>query len=561
MPTPALPRPAAQSLLDVIRAWGVDRLFTCPGSTEAAFLDATLSAPDLRLYLTTHESITISMADGYSRATGQPAVAFLHANVGLTNGLSHLFAAKLAYSPLVVLNGLKNTSLQARQGFTTASHMRDFVRQYVKSDWQTLAPEALPEDVNRAFRLATGEPSGPSWLGLSQDVMEATIDAPLPEVERFRPNARLRPDPDQVAAAVELLAGARRPLLVAGSEVARHGATSLLASLAEHLGAPVVHEDRRGLERPAFPTDHPHFAGIYDVTLPCVRDADVLFFVGARCFLQFEPPARPELPSGVAVIHSHGDIAEVGRLYGADVGMVGHEQLVLADVLAALADSPVDPIVPAQRRTFLAEARADHLQRLPTRSPFTPGRPVSAIDVVDALGEVVDDSTTIVGDATTAASLLLRRLPQTSPQMYFGTASGSLGWGVGAALGLKMGLPDRHVVAVLGDGVFQFGIQALWAAAHYRIPVTYLVLNNESYAAVGASLLRYGGKAAALGSYPAMDISGPNIADIATGFGVPGVRITDPRELPAALRRARTIDGPTLIEVMTDPSDLGPSPV
>src|SRR5918999_211308 len=113
-------RPAVEALLDVIRDWGADRLFTCPGSTEAAVLDALVVRKDVELVLTTHEGVAVSMADGLARVTRRPTVAYLHANVGLTNGLGHLGAAQLAYSPVVVLNGIKPSSIQAREGFTTA---------------------------------------------------------------------------------------------------------------------------------------------------------------------------------------------------------------------------------------------------------------------------------------------------------------------------------------------------------------------------------------------------------------------------------------------------------
>ena len=138
------------------------------------------------------------------------------------------------------------------------------------------------------------------------------------------------------------------------------------------------------------------------------------------------------------------------------------------------------------------------------------------------------------------------------------STSGSLGWGMGAALGIKMGMPTRPVAAVLGDGVFQFGMPALWTAARYNVPVTYIVMNNQSYAAVGAALRRFGGQAVARGRFPGVDIAGPRIADVSSAFGVPGQRVQSLAELRESLAATRGVDHPTLIEVMTDPSDFGP---
>ena len=131
---------------------------------------------------------------------------------------------------------------------------------------------------------------------------------------------------------------------------------------------------------------------------------------------------------------------------------------------------------------------------------------------------------------------------------------------MGAALGIKLAAPWDEVLTVVGDGVFQFGIQALWTAAHYAIPVIVVVLNNESYAAVKAALERFGGEAAARREYPASDIPAPRIAEIARGFGAFGRRVERLAELAPALAAAWDHAGPAVIEVMTDPRDLGPRP-
>jgi benzoylformate decarboxylase len=535
--------PAAEALLDVIRDWGADRLFTCPGSTEAAVLDALVTRKDVELVLTTHEAVAVSMADGLARVTRRPSVAYLHANVGLTNGLSHLYAAQLAYSPVVVLNGVKASSIQAREGFTTGRRMRDLVHQYVKSDWQSLTTEAIPEDVNRAFRTAVTEPAGPVWVALSQDLLESTAPVPTPDVPRFRFDSRTAPSPGAVRAAADLLQAAQRPLLVAGSELARVGAVEDLVRLSEQLGAPVVHEDRRGFERPGFPTDHPHFRGQYEIGHPLVQEADLLVFLGARVFNEFEPAKVPPLPPGVPVVHSHTDPRHVGMVYGVDAGLVGDQRLVLQALSAALpatTDRQVPPAVPG-----------------PRRSPSAAGGLLTASDVVDVVTESLR-GVALVGDATTAGGILQQRAHQHGGDDYFVSTSGSLGWGMGAALGIQLGMPDRRVACVLGDGVFQFGAPALWSAARSGLPVTYVVINNERYAAVGAALRRFGGVAVEHGDFPGTDISGPDIAAISTGFGVPGTRVHTLAELRESLAAARTVDHPTLVEVMTDPAHFGP---
>jgi benzoylformate decarboxylase len=548
-------RSGGEAVVQTLLAWGVRQVFTCPGSTEAAFLDATLDHPDLRVVLTPHEAIAVSAADGYARASGDPAVAYLHTHVGLANGLSHLYAARLAHSPVVVLTGLKPAVIQAHDGFTSIPDTGQLARPFVKWHWQTLTAAGIPEDLNRALRLATTEPTGPTWLGLPQDLLDQDCDSEPPDPRRYRQRARTAPDPARLRAAVELLSAARRPVLVAGAEVARHRAVAELAELAERLRAPVFNEDRRTYERPGFPSDHPSYAGLYDVRRASVRDSDLVVFIGCRCFHEFEVPSRPEVPPGARIVHTHTDPTAIGAIYGVDVDLVGDERAVLSQFLAALPGGAGtgDGDWLQAARAELAGGVTGAATPPAGRGGFTTVAAASA-----ALAAVVGADTTVVGDATTSGAALLRDLPQAPPHQFYTSRSGSLGWGMGAAIGLKLALPEREVIAVEGDGAFQFGPQALWVAAHYQVPVTFVVLNNQSYAAVAAALRRYGGRAVERGEFPGKDLSGVDVAAVARGYGVAAERVCDAADLGPAIDRARRHRGPSLIEVMTDPSDLGP---
>jgi benzoylformate decarboxylase len=535
-------RTAADDLLDVLAGWGVSHVFSCPGSTEAAILDALMDRDDMELFLTTHESTAVSIADGLSRATHAPSVVYLHANGGLTNGLANLAAAQLAYSPLVVLNGLKPRSIQSRAGFTTARRMRDFVHQYVKDDWQSLTSEGIAEDVNRAFRTAMIEPAGPVWVGLSQDLLEAPSHAPSLDTSRFAFDSRTVPSEQAIRAAADLIEASVRPVIVAGSEVARSGAVADLVRLSESLGVPVLHEDRRALERPGFPTDHANFGGQYEPNHPLVRAADLIVFLGARLFNEFEPPTSAQIPAGAKVIQAHTDARQIALIHGVDVGLVGDQALIVRALLAAL---------PRQQRDVELPARVERPE------PNEGTGALQASDVIDVITQSLRGAA-LVGDATTAGGVLQQRAHQHCSDDYFVSSSGSLGWGMGAALGIKMGLPQRRVAAVLGDGVFQFGIPALWTAGRRNIPVTYVVINNQRYAAVGAALQRYNGKAAQRREYPGTDIAGVNIAEVSSAFGVPGARVDSLRDLRSALDDAKDVEHPVLIEVMTDTEQLAP---
>ncbi len=550
----------AEAIFEVLRGWGVRYVFICPGSTEAAFLDASFAYPDISIMTAMHESVVVAMADGYARATGKLAVAYLHTNVGLTNGLAHLSCAQLTNSPIVILNGLKSTRIQNQGAFTTAPSIRDFVRQYVKWDWQTLRADALAEDVNRACKLAAAEPQGPTYLAISQDLLETETQVPVPPVAHYQVSARTRPDPDQVATAAQLLVHASRPLIIAGDEVTRTNAGSELLALVEHLEAPFLLDDRTTLESTFCPTGHAHYSGLYVSRLQAVNDADVIVLAGTSTLVGFDWSSTPAFPIGTPLIHLSADASEIGKIYPADVPLVGNAKLGLADLLAALAQESISNSV--QRQAYLRSTRDAYLAaREQAREESASQRstiPVRVPALMLELANCLTPQTVVVSEPITSAVPALTHIYPEVEGGFYTTPSGSLGWAMGAALGIKLAEPDKEVLALVGDGVFQFGIQALWTAVHYNLPVIFVVINNQSYAAVKAALHRHRGVALQRQEFPWADISGPHIAEIGHGFGATSFRVELLADLAPTFQMVREQGGPAVIEVMTDRSDIGP---
>lgn len=547
---------AAHAIFHVLRDWDVDAVFTCPGSTEAAFLDVCAEYPDIRVILTTHESIAVSAADGLARMTGRPAVAYLHANVGLANGIAHLYAAQLAQSPVVILNGIKSTEIAGRGAFTTAPHMRDYVRQHVRYDAISLSAQAVAEDLTRALKAATAEPGGPVYVGLHQDIIESEAEVVIPQRARHAVDAIRRPSREAIDRAAQQLAAARALTIVAGSEVEHAGALHLLVTLAERLGAAVVIEDRRTIERLGFPTDHAQFAGTYSAQ----SQADVMFFCGVRSLVEFEPPRGPSVPSQATIVHLASDPVEIGKVDPVDVPLTGNVRATLSELLTALATIPLDDEGAVARRAFARDERARYRTNTDRdRESARSARshvPISPIALMQALADALPQDAIVVGDPVTSGGYLLSYVIADSKRRYFTTSSGSLGWGMGAAIGIALAEPEKQVVAVVGDGVFQFGIQALWTAVSLALPLTIVVVDNAAYAAVRAALKRY--RAGAPGDYPATSLDGIDIAAVARGFGANALRIEHLDELPPALLSARATRGPTVIVVRTDPAHTGP---
>ena len=551
-------RTGAHALFEVLEQWGIDLLFTCPGSTEAAVLDASIDMPAMRVILTTHESIAVSAADGYARVTGRPAVAYLHANVGLANGVAHLACATSTHTPLLVLNGMKSSEMQNRGGFTTSPYPADPVRQYVREARVLLSTDALAEDLTRTIAATLTDPAGPAYLGLPQDLVEAPFAGTVPAMERHHVSSRRRPDPQAVAAAAQLLRSARAVTIVAGAEIANEEGRRALAALAARLGAPVLIEDRRTMTAAGILGDDPAFAGVYAPDDPAVAASDVLLFAGMPSFTEFEPLRAPVVPAGKKIVHISSDAAEVAKREGVDVGLVGNATLALADLLAALGPATVRNDAHRDAAVAASRAKTDR-HRAAMRARYADA-PLHPLVVCNALAELLPLDAFVVGDAVTSNGYLADAVIPGSHREFLSTGGGSLGWGMGAAIGVKLAKPDATVVCAVGDGAFQFGVHALWTAALLRLPIVFIVIDNESYAAVKAGIKRYrrrGGRPD--GSvFPASDLPGTDVATIARGFGAFAETVGSIAAIGPAIERARAVDGPAVLVIKTDVEHTGP---
>ncbi|WP_116199700.1 thiamine pyrophosphate-binding protein [Amycolatopsis circi] len=532
---------AAARLLETLAQWGVERVFCCPGTSEIPVLDAVATrrgGPEF--VLTTHEAISVSMADGYARASGRIGVAYLHTNVGVANGLAHLYAAQVARSSVAILAGIKGTATLPHRALTTSPRLLETAAPYVGHAWQNLRAEDLLEDVSRTLWHTTVVPEQPAILTIPQDHLAAEAGVAPP----VRWGARQSPAAEAVRHASALLDAARRPVVVAGSDVARRRAEADLERLAERLGAPVFVESRRDLERWSFRTDHPLYAGLFEPRAPLLAEADLLVLAGMPTPLEFSAEV-PALPPGVPILHLSEDPAEPGRRYVPAGAVVGDT----AAVLRGLAEGVRPECVPS-RSEWLARVRKDSEERRARWEAEVPwDGEFSAALAMRTLAKVIGGERLLVLDAVTSTLPLLRFLQRTRADSLFATASGSLGWGMGAAAGVAMARRER-VLAVVGDGVVQFGVPAFWTVVRHRLPVTYLVVNNGKYQAVVAGLVKSGGAAAERGEYPLTDISGVEISALAMAFGMKATTVDGAAGLRAALAEDQgPEDGPRLIEV------------
>lgn len=547
----------AQVLMEILRADGIRYLFGNPGTTELTFLDAQ---PDsgIEYILALQEATAVAAADGYAQASGSVGLVNLHVAPGLANGLSILHNACRAKTPLVVTAGQQDSRLLLEEPILAADLVQ-LTEQFTKWSYEVRRPEEAPRALRRALTLAKTPPTGPVFLSLPIDLMTAVIEdsgAPSPPVA-----SRSLPEPEAVRKAAELLARARAPLIVAGDGVARADAVAELVALAELIGARVHGEPV--YRRTSFPGDHPLWRGGLFPAVSGVRkaleEADCVLIVGAHVFTWFlHVPGEP-FPPRLPIIQVDADSGEVGKNYPVTLGIVADPKATLA-ALAHEVGKRYDGASRQAARARIVEVgarRAAYVRGMAETAEAERERaPISPAYLCHTLAALVPDDAVIVDESASSIRYVLGYLPFKRPGSFYGSKTGTLGWGMGAAIGVQLAEPHRKVVATIGDGSVMYACQALWTVAHYRLPITYVVLNNASYAILKAGMLRMGLDSAKRGIYPGMDLVDPEIdyVGLARSLGVQAERVEKPGDLKAILEKMLALNAPALVDVAIDRS-------
>jgi benzoylformate decarboxylase len=514
---------------DLLRTWGLTTIFGNPGSNELPFLSGL--PDDFRYVLGLHEGAVLAMADGYAQATGRPAFVNLHAAAGLGNAMGNLTNARVAHTPLVVTAGQQS---RAMIGLGAVLAEPDLVRvpePHVKWSYQPARAQDVPRALSEAFHLAALPPAGPVFVSLPLDDWTQDVDAL--EVARLRHRrvcAAGAAHPDLIAALADRLVRASSPALVVGPEMDTEKAYPLVVALAERLAAPVWTAPVP--PRCPFPTRHPLWQGVLPPSIAGVSlnlaGHDLVLALGAPVFRYHVYQPGPWLPEGAELIAVGGDPSAAARAAFGDA--------VVADV-AGVVDQLLDRLPAAHDRTPPPIRRIPEVPR-PDAAPFSPD------EVFAQLARSVPTDVPLINESTSNSVPFWTHLSRGRPRTLFFPAAGGLGFGLPAAVGVALAGPTRPVVAVLGDGAFQYGVTGLWTAAQRRLPVTFVVLRNGGYEGLRDFFGPLG-----ITSAPGLDLPDLDAVAIAAGYGVPGAHITTGDELEAALCGAASAAGPRVIEV------------
>jgi benzoylformate decarboxylase len=548
-------RIASQAYLEVAAAHGVEYIFGLPGTSGQEFIGTIADQEKIRFILAMHETCVVSMADGHARVTGRPQLAQVSTLPGSANSVGALYDAYRDRSPVIVTSTNVDTRIDGRDSHTEGKNLVEMTKQFTKWSAEVHRADRIPEFLNRAFKVASSPPTGPVYLALPSNLLGEPITVANPEAERSRVSPRIAGDPDAFAEAAKLLAHAKRPLIVAGSAIAKAGVTDDLIKLAEMVAAPVVMEPRYSFL--SFPTTHPQSFQIAErqpsFDLPVWGEPDVILAIGCRLIREYRYIAEPVIKPATKIVHIEEDPWEIGKVYPVDIGIVADAKSALQSLVEIYPKIAPSSLVKLERMECLRKAKDQVDAEIDSRvSKGWDATPINAARVARTMDRLIEKDALIVNESPTSKDLLMSNFQFSPGRAYFSNSSGGyLGWGLGAAIGAKLASPNRRVVACLGDGSTMFGLQGLWTLAKYRIPLVVIVFNNRAYMAV-KNQFRGSEERIRIAAEMGAEISGPeiNFARLAETFGIFGERVEHPDAIEATLMRALDQNGPALVDVV-----------
>lgn len=542
-----------RAFLEVLKQEGVSVMFGNPGTTELPLMDILATEDNIRYVLTLQEAVAMTMADGYARASGKLAVVNLHVAPGLGNAMGSLFGAHRAGSPVLVTAG------QQAQGFGLTepnlyAELPPIAEHFTKWSTEVRSAAELPRVIHRAAKIALTPPTGPVFVSLPGDVLNEDADIDLSRPTRVAPH--FRADPQAVAEAAKVLSQAERPVIIAGDAVSQSFAHDELVRIAELLGAPVYLEGEATTN--GFPTTHPLFREHLVRSAPTIRAVlkqhDVLFSVGADLFTLSLPPEVEPVPDGIRIVHLDPDPWQLAKNYPAEPAVMGDPKTTLPEIEKEIRrlQSPQQSERSKQRSSSIAAENLDRRQKLAAEAEaHFDATPIIPLSLMYAIGQILPANAVVIDETVSSGAGLREFLKCDGPDALYGVRGGGIGFGIPGAIGVKLALPDRPVVALVGDGSAMYTIQGLWTAANQQLPIVFVILKNESYRILKQRLSAMKSFASQMDRYVGMDLTNPSIdyVNLARSMGVYGVHVNTVADFGNALRTALSFDKPTLIEV------------
>ncbi len=539
------------AFLALLKDEGITHLFGNPGTTELPIMHALKDHPDLTYVMAMQESLVVAIADGYSRASGKLVACNVHVAPGLGNALGSLFNAKFTGTPMILTAG------QQEQGHglmepVLYGPLVQMAEPLVKWAVEVTRLEDLPRIVRRAAKIATTPPTGPVFISLPGDILNSEAGIELGRSTRV--DTRVKPSDESLQALAARILKAQRPVIITGDEVVKSDALLEAAALAETLGAPAYQcSTPYGAH---FLSESPCFMGALSRLQKQVREVlspyDLMIVLGADPLRMSVYSEVDPLPDGLSILQVGLVDWDLAKNYGAEIAVKADVKETLKALIPAL-KATGGAALEARAKKGVAELAPKNwsARRKPLMEQIAKAAGKSPIDpdyLTLQLVEAMPDNAILVDEGLTSGRQLLSLRPHRDRYGYHALASGGIGWGLPASVGVSLANPDRPVVCFSGDGSAMYSIQSLWTAAHHKLPLNVVICNNGGYRIIKQRLLAFHGD----DHYVGMDFADPPVdfCGMAKSLGLEAIKITDPAELKPKLSDAFKRPGAKLIEVV-----------
>ena len=511
--------------LNLLRAFGIRKVFGNPGSTELPFLSDW--PDDIDYVLGLQEASVIGMADGYAQATRNAGFVNLHSAAGVGNALGNIYTAHRNQTPLVITAGQQARSILPLQPFLYAERASEFPRPYVKFSVEPARAEDVPAAIARAYYVAMQPPRGPTFVSVPIDDWTHQTKA----IDARDISRELGPDAGAMKTLAAAVTASKRPALVVGPAVDRAQAVDLMVRLAEKAKAAVWVSPFSA--RCSFPERHPQFAGFLHASpaqlSEALRGHDLVVVIGAPVFT-FHVEGHASIFDGATSIFQITDDPTAAAVTPQGASIIATMKPALTMLIDLLPESR--RAMPAGRALSAAPRAAD---------------PIPVDFLLHTLSQAMPDDAALVEEAPSHRPAMQNFMPMRGEDSFYTMASGGLGYSLPASVGIALGRPNIRTVCLVGDGSAMYSIQALWTAAQRKLPLTVVVINNAGYGA-----MRSFSQVMQVRNVPGLELPGIDFVKLAEGMGCHAVRVTKSSELAGALSRGLSHNGVSLIEVMVD---------
>jgi benzoylformate decarboxylase len=541
------------AFLALLKDEGITHLFGNPGTTELPIMHALKDHPDLTYIMAMQESLVVAIADGFSRASGRLVACNVHVAPGLGNAMGSLYNAKFTGTPMILTAGQQEQGHGLMEPLLYDPLVR-IAEPLVKWAVEVTRLEDLPRIVRRAAKIATTPPTGPVFISLPGDILNAEAGIELGRSTRV--DSRVRPSDEALQALAERILKAERPVIVAGDEIVKSDALEEAALLSTALGCPAYQQSvAYGAH---FLSESPCYMGPLSRTQSQTKDIlagyDLMIVLGSDPLRMSVYSEVDPLPEGLSTVQVGLVDWDIAKNYPAEIALKADVKETLKALVPLLKKAGGATLEKRAKEEITALASknwsarrvklVDEITKNRDRAPIDPDW--LALQVVEAMPE----NAILVDEGLTSSRQLPALRPHRDRYGYHALASGGIGWGLPASVGVSLANPDRPVVCYSGDGSAMYSIQALWTAAHHKLPLTFIIANNGGYRIIKQRLLAFHKDDHFVG----MDFVDPRVdfTALAKSLGLEAVCIAKPDELAPALKSAFGRPGTKLIEVMVD---------